>query len=498
MRNPNILIVDDDADTQAQLRGVLSKEGYTVDTAATGLAALGLVTRQIPDLVMSDLNMPELDGLSLLGELRSRGYDMPIILMTACGSLKTAVDGIRAGAFDYISKPFIVDDLRLIVRRALQLSQLSREKVQSDEQLRNPIRSETLVGSSPAVVSVYKSIARVAQTESTVLLEGESGTGKELIARAIHANSARNAAPFVTIDGGALTETLLESELFGHERGAFTGAVGVKKGLLEKAHLGTCFLDEVADLSPALQGKLLRVIQEREFRRVGGTTTMTVDVRIIAASKRNLSSLVQAGSFREDLYYRLNVVTLRIPPLRERMEDISLLAQYFVHMYGGSKRNRVTGISAEAMSVLTRYSWPGNVRELEHAIEQAVALTPHPIINPEDLPHAVQAAPEQAVAQARGWVTLAELERAHILRVLKHYDQDLGRSATILGIHRKTLLRKLRQFGLADGPRTTYVHPDILAAPLPTDSTSILFNPQESDHCSPQSIHRSFSGLPMQ
>lgn len=498
MRNSNILIVDNDADTQAQLRGVLSQEGYTIDTATSGRAALGIVTRQIPDLVMSDLNMPELDGLSLLGELRSLGHEMPIILMTACGSLKTAMDGIRAGAFDYISKPFVLDDVRLVVRRALQLSQLSREKGQPAEQLHNPIHSETLVGSSPAVVSVYKSIARVAQTESTVLLEGESGTGKELIARAIHANSARNAAPFVTIDGGALTETLLESELFGHERGAFTGAVGMKKGLLEKAHLGTCFLDEVADLSPSLQGKLLRVIQEREFRRVGSTTTMMVDVRIIAASKKNLSSLVQAGTFREDLYYRLNVVTLRIPPLRERIEDVPVLAQYFVNMYGGSKRKRVTGISGEAMSVLTRYWWPGNVRELEHAIEQAVALTPHPIISPEDLPHVVQAAPQQAVTQARGWVTLAELERTHILRVLKHFHQDLGRSAAILGIHRKTLLRKLRQFGVADGPRTTYVQPDILSAPLPADATSILFNQQESDHCPSQSIHRSLSGMSLQ
>ncbi|MBX3319084.1 MAG: sigma-54-dependent Fis family transcriptional regulator [Nitrospira sp.] len=473
MRNSNILIVDHDTDTQAQLRGVLSQEGYTIDTAPDGRAALGLVTRQIPDLVMSDLNMPELDGLSLLGELRSLGHDMPIILMTACGSLKTAVDGIRAGAFDYISKPFSLDDVRLVVRRALQHTQLSREPRQPENPLHHSIRAENLVGSSPAVVSVYKSIARVAQTESTVLLEGESGTGKELIARAIHANSARSTAPFVTIDGGALTETLLESELFGHERGAFTGAVGAKKGLLEKAHLGTCFLDEVADLSPALQGKLLRVIQEREFRRVGSTATMTVDVRIIAASKKNLSSLVQAGRFREDLYYRLNVVTIQIPPLRERMEDIPVLTQYFINKYGGVKATPVTTISPEAIDALTRYAWPGNVRELEHAVEQAVALAPHSLIYPEDLPHAVQTRPKPSSAQSRGWVTLAELERAHILQVLKHHQQDLGRSAEILGIHRKTLLRKLRQFGFADGPRTMYVHPDILSTLVPMDTTSM-------------------------
>jgi two-component system, NtrC family, response regulator AtoC len=480
--NPNILIVDDDKDTQAQLREILSREGYDIDTAANGQAALEVATRRAPDLVMSDINMPELDGLSLLGELRSRGYDMPVILMTAYGSLKTAVDGIRAGAFDYLSKPFIVNDVRLVVRRALEHMHLSRENQHVGDQLRNRCRSDTLIGSSPAVVSVYKSIARVAPTESTVLLEGESGTGKELMARAIHSNSARSSASFVTVDGGALTETLLESELFGHERGAFTGAVGVKKGLLEKAHLGTCFLDEVADLSPALQGKLLRVIQEREFRRVGSTTTMTVDVRIIAASKKNLSSLVQAGTFREDLYYRLNVVTIRLPPLRDRIEDVPLLAQHFVQVYGGSRPKPVTGISDEAMKVLTRYWWPGNVRELEHAIEQAVTFTPHPIIFPEDLPQVVQDAPMQAVEHARGWVTLAEVEREHILRVLKHH-QDLGRSAAILGIHRKTLLRKLRQFGLADGPRTTYLHPDILSALSSTDSPSINGNPQESTHC---------------
>ncbi len=481
MPHPTILIVDDDAETQSLLRDALLKEEYGVETAADGKIALDMAARQAPDLVISDINMPGLDGLGLLGELRSRGHDMPVILMTAYGSLKTAVDGIRAGAFDYLSKPFIMDDVRLVVHRALEHTQLSRQNQQLKEQLRDRYRFDNLVGSSPAVVSVYKSIARVAQTDSTVLLDGESGTGKELIARAIHVNSARSAGPFVTVDGGALTETLLESELFGHERGAFTGAVGSKKGLLEKAHLGTCFLDEVADLSPALQGKLLRVIQVKEFRRVGSTMTTTIDVRIIAASKKDLSSLVQAGTFREDLYYRLNVVTIRIPPLRERMEDVPLLAQHFVQIYGSSKPKPVTGMSADAISVLTRYWWPGNVRELEHAIERAVALTPHPIIYPEDLPHAVHTATVQTAAQAQGWVTLEELEREHIVRVLKHHHQDLGRSAAILGIHRKTLLRKLRQYGLANGQRTKYLPPDILSTPVHSEPSHEMSNPQELD-----------------
>lgn len=449
LEHSNILIVDDDAETLALLHEILSKEGYDISTAPHPRAALERIGERAPDLVMSDIHMPDMDGLAFLEQLRARQHDMPVILMTAYGSLKTAVDGIKAGAFDYLSKPFIIDEVRLVARRALEHKYLSRQNQVLRDQLKSRYRFDNLVGSSPAMVAVYKSIARVAQTESTVLLQGESGTGKELIARAIHANSARSAGPFVTVDGGALAETLLESELFGHERGSFTGAVAMKKGLLEKAHLGTCFLDEVADLSPALQGKLLRVIQEREIRRVGSTSSMTIDVRIIAASKKNLESLVKAGTFREDLFYRLNVVSIDIPPLRERAEDIPLLVQFFIQNYGATKDKPVSGVSPEAMELLIRYWWPGNVRELEHAIERAVALTPHSIICPEDLPGAVKTATVQTVAQAQGWVTLTDLERDHILRVLESHDRDLGRSALILGIHRKTLLRKLRQYGVA-------------------------------------------------
>lgn len=443
----HVLVVDDDEDTRGLLREILAKEGYDVETASDGKSALERITDRLPDLVMSDIHMPSLDGMSLLDELRNRHQDVPVILMTAYGSLKTAVDGLRSGAFDYLSKPFIVDDIRLVVRRALEHKHLSRQNEALKEQLRDRYRFDNLVGSSAGIVSVYKSIARVAHTDSTVLLQGESGTGKELIARAVHANSARSAGPFVAVDGGSLAESLLESELFGHERGSFTGAVASKKGLLEKAHLGTCFLDEVADLSPVLQGKLLRVIQEREIRRVGSNAPMNIDVRIIAASKKDLDQLVKAGTFREDLYYRLNVVTIQIPPLRERSEDIPLLTQYFIQMYGHKKSPPVTGIAPEAMSLLTRYWWPGNIRELEHAIERAIALTPQSVIFPEDLPQSIQTATVQAAAQARGWVTLAELEKDHILRVLEAHNQDLGRAAAILGIHRKTLLRKLRYFG---------------------------------------------------
>lgn len=449
LEHSHILIVDDNVETLFLLQELLSKEGYDIATAPHAQAALEQVHQRQPDLIVSDISMPDMDGLALLAELRAQQQDMPVILMTAFGSLKTAVDGLKAGAFDYLSKPFIIDEVRLVTRRALEHTRLLRRTEAGNEQALNGYRFDDLVGSSPAMVNVYKSIARVAQRDSTVLLQGESGTGKELIARAIHANSARSNGPFVTVDGGALAETLLESELFGHERGAFTGAVASKKGLLERAHQGTCFLDEVADLSPALQAKLLRMLQNHEIRRVGSTSSMTIDSRIIAASKRRLDSLVKAGTFREDLYYRMNVVSIDIPPLRERTEDIPLLAQFFVQKYGGSKDSPVLAVSPDAMHLLERYWWPGNVRELEHAIERAVALTPHTVICPEDLPDGVRNATVQTVAQAQGWVTLANLEREHIIRVLESHDRDLGRASLILGIHRKTLLRKLRLYGVA-------------------------------------------------
>jgi DNA-binding NtrC family response regulator len=454
-----VLIVDDDAETLELLTEILRKEGYAVATAGEGEAALALAAREQPDVVITDLNMPRMDGLALLAELRTRHHDTLVILLTAYGSLKTAVDGIKAGAFDYISKPFIVEEIRLVARRALEHKRVLRENEALREQLRDRYRFERIVGSSPGMVAVYKMIARVAQTDSTVLLQGESGTGKELVARAIHTNSARSGGPFVAVDSGALAETLLESELFGHERGAFTGAIAAKKGLLEKAHQGTCFLDEIADISPALQGKLLRVIQEREIRRVGSTEPTNVDVRIIAASNRDLKPLVESGKFREDLYYRLNVVAITIPPLRERAEDIPLLARCFVQKYGAGREKPVTGLAPEAMELLLRYHWPGNVRELEHVIERAVVLTPHSLIMPDDLPDVLRAAGTRPAA-TRGWVTLDELEQEYILRAFEAHRQDLGRTAEVLGIHRKTLLRKLRTYGAIAVPADEGIEAD--------------------------------------
>lgn len=442
-----VMVVDDDVETLALLREILVKEGYEVETAEDAETALQRLNEWQPELVITDIHMPGMDGLALLAAVREKEPDIPVVLLTAFGSLKTAVDAIKAGAFDYLSKPFIVEDIRLVVRRALEHKKLVRENRSLRGQLRELYRFDNLVGSSSGMVEVYKLVARVAGSDSTVLIQGESGTGKELIARAIHANSSRSNGPFVAIDTGSLAETLLESELFGHERGAFTGAVASKKGLLEQAHLGTCFLDEIADLSPVMQSKLLRSLQEREIRRVGSETPRAIDVRIIAASKKALKPLVEAGTFREDLFYRLEVVTIVLPPLRDRIDDIPLLSRYFVDKFGRAKDKPVTGLAPDTIPLLTRYAWPGNVRELEHVIERAIALTPHPIITPDDLPETIRTATVQDSARVRGWETLEDLEKHYIRRVLDAHQQDHGQAAAILGVHRKTLLRKLRQYG---------------------------------------------------
>ncbi|CAI4032337.1 Regulatory protein AtoC [Nitrospira tepida] len=447
---PRILVVDDDADTLLLLEEILTKEGYRVRTAEHAEAALSLASQEEPDVVVTDIQMPGMDGLALLAELQRRLPQTLVVLATAFGSLKTAVDGIKAGAFDYLGKPFVVDDIRLVVRRAIEHKRVINENAALREQLKERYRFDNFVGSSAGMIAVYKMIARVAQSDSTVLIQGESGTGKELVARAIHANSLRSAGPFVAVDAGTLAESLLESELFGHERGSFTGALTTKKGLLERAHSGTCFLDEIADISPTLQSKLLRVIQEREIRRVGGSDPISVDVRILAASNKDLKGLVDAGKFRGDLYYRLNVVTISIPPLRERADDIPLLAQFFAQKYGAAQGKPAIGISADAMDLITKYVWPGNVRELEHVIERAVVLTPHPVIFPEDLPEALREKPIADSQPRSGWVTLDQLERDYILRALAAHQQDQAKTADLLGIHRKTLQRKLRKYGLAE------------------------------------------------
>lgn len=444
----HILVVDDEAETRALLQEIMEKEGYVVRVAEDGHAALAMLHDFPVDLILSDIQMPGMDGIGLLGEVRTQFPETQVILLTAYGSMNTAVEGIKAGAFDYVSKPFVLDEIRLLAKRALEHKHILQENRSLKAQVQSAFGLESIQGKSSAMVNVYKLVARIAPTESTVLIHGESGTGKELIARALHNNGRRSSGPFVAVDCGTLTETLLESELFGHERGAFTGAVGSKKGLLELANGGTCLLDEIGDISPILQSKLLRVLQEREIRRVGGGEAIKVDVRIVAATNKDLQQLVREKKFREDLYYRFNVVTITLPPLRERTEDIPILAQFFLQKYGHIGTKHVTEISPKAMALLAQHDWPGNVRELEHTIERAIVLSPYSTIVPEDLPTAIASKTNSSAIKESGWKTLDQLEREHILKVLDAYKADEGQAAETLGIHRKTLQRKLKEYGL--------------------------------------------------
>jgi two-component system response regulator AtoC len=370
-------------------------------------------------------------------------------MMTAFGSIETAIGAIKEGAYDYVSKPFKLDEIKLTIRRALEQKRLVEENQLYRQELITKYKLENIVGRSSGMLQVYKTIARVADSRSTVLITGESGTGKELIARAIHFNSSRAAKPFVAVDCGALAETLLESELFGHVRGAFTGAVVNKKGLFEEADGGTCFLDEIGDISAAMQAKLLRVLQEHEIKKVGGTDTIKIDVRIVAATNKNLEELVEEKKFREDLFYRLNVVTIHLPPLRERAEDIPLLADHFLRKYMGENKKNVSQISPEAMEFLLTYGWPGNVRELENVIERSVTLSHRSVILPDDLPRRIRAEKKGDLAQTLpSHLPLAELEKIYIQKILEEAGGKKKKAADILGIDRRTLYRMAARFGL--------------------------------------------------
>jgi DNA-binding NtrC family response regulator len=377
------------------------------------------------------------------------------VLLTSFGSLEGAIEAIKQGAYDYLAKPFKKEEIKLVVQRSLDHSQLVRENTRYRDELKGREDWSPLVGSSPAMLEVYKLVARVSEGRSTVLLQGESGTGKELIARAIHANSPRREKPFIPVNCGALPDTLLESEMFGYEKGAFTGAVGTKAGLFEAANGGTLFLDEIGDLSPALQVKLLRVMQDQEVRRVGGTTSLKVDVRIIVATNRDLEQFVKEGKFRDDLFYRLNVVRITLPTLAERKEDIPMLAHHFLQKYAGGSARAVRGFLPDTMALLKQYRWPGNVRELENAIERAVSLSHGPLLTPDDLPAALrqfgsQFGDKTEVSDQHDEVclTLEEVEKRHLIRVLKETKGNKVRAAKILGIDRRTLYRMAERFGL--------------------------------------------------
>jgi two-component system response regulator PilR (NtrC family) len=383
---PRILVVDDEPSMRDMLRIVLRRDGYDVVVAENGRTAIEVLRRQPFDLLLSDIRMPDISGVEVLRTAKDENRDIVAFMMTAFASTDTAIEAMRLGAVDYFTKPFNMEELRLKVRQHLEVSRLKQENVLLKRALNTSYAFSNIIGRSEAMLAVFKMIETIAKTNSTVLVTGESGTGKEMVARAVHYNSARRERPFVALNCGAVPETLLESELFGHMRGAFTGADSNKKGLIEVAERGTIFLDEIGEMNATMQVKLLRVLQERRFRRLGGTDEVQADIRIIAATNQDLPKLVAEGRFREDLFYRINVIPVRLPALRERREDVPLLAEHFLVKYAAQMEKSVTSISREAHALLADYSWPGNVRELENVMERAVALEQTPVVLPESLP----------------------------------------------------------------------------------------------------------------
>jgi len=443
-----ILIVDDVADASAALAELLRDRGYLVETARDGFKALPKLKEFAPDLLLTDLRMPGMDGVSLVRRAREIDPDTVAVVMTAYGSVDTAMEAMRHGAIDYVTKPIQVDALLRVIEPALDQRHARRSAMGSGAHPVGMDRLDDMVGASPVMQGVFDTVMQVAPSRASVLITGESGTGKELVAAAIHRHSARHGGPFVRLHCAALAETLLESELFGHERGAFTGAAARREGRFHQAHGGTLFLDEIGEISPSTQIKLLRFLQEREFERVGGNKTIKVDLRIVAATNRDLHASVRDGRFREDLFYRINVVTVDVPPLRHREGDIPLIAAHFLHLYAVQNQKRITGFTAEAMERIVRYSWPGNVRELENAIERAVVVCRDPQIRAEDLPAAIHVHPgtTRSGGPAVPGATLAEIERHAILATLEHTGGCTSRAAAILGISPRTIQYRLREY----------------------------------------------------
>ncbi|MFN8009389.1 MAG: sigma-54 dependent transcriptional regulator [Terriglobia bacterium] len=448
-KNSKILVVDDDRSALDSLAEVLEREGYQVFRATSGREALETLASRELDLVLTDLRMRELDGMKVLEVVRSTRKELPVIVMTGFASMETAIDAIHKGAYDYLSKPFKLDHLRVLVKRALEQARLCRELQRLESAVQDSSSESEIIGHSPEMVEVYKIIARVAPLQTTVLIQGESGTGKERVARLIHKTSPRRNGPFKAINCGALTESLLESELFGYEKGAFTGATGSKVGLFEAAQEGTCFLDEISNTTPALQMKLLRVLEEREVLRVGSTESIKVDVRVIAATNRPIEAMIRSHEFREDLYYRLKVVTLNLPPLRDRRGDIPLLLDYFVNRYAKAS-SRTVAIQDSVYPMLSLYAWPGNVRELENSVERAIALNSSGVLTPEDFPEEIRTpdGPPPGAATLLSLVTMAEKEKEYVLEVLAATGQNMSRAAEVLDIDRRTLYRILERHGV--------------------------------------------------
>jgi len=444
----NILIVDDEKIMQESCCRVLEKEGYTVSSADSGEAALEQCDRKSFDLVLLDLKMPGIGGIEALKRLKEMDPEMTILIMTRYPSIETAVRAIKLGAYDYITKPFTPDTLRFAVSRVLERKTLIVENQHLRQQLRSKNETDTIIGESQIMRSIYELVRRTAPTDSTVLITGESGTGKELVARAIHNYSLREEREFVTVDCSSLVETLLESELFGHVKGSFTGAIQAKYGSFELANGGTFFFDEVGNLSLDIQAKLLRVIQEKEIKPVGSEKTIRVDVRILAATNQDLRQAIAKRTFREDLYYRLNVVPIHIPPLRERKEDIPLLVKHFLKKYNKKREIPVVRVEPDTLKLLMNYGWPGNVRELENAIERALILEDGDTLLPRSFSWFVEGKrPKKSGVEDKVY-NLAELEKQHIKRVLDETKGHRSQTANLLGIDRKTLYQKIKKYGL--------------------------------------------------
>ncbi len=454
MNNNNsrtILITDDDTAHRTMMKVNLAESGYTLLEASDGDEVLPLLQQNHVDLILLDMKMARMDGLATLSALAEAGYEVPVIVITAFSSVETAVEAMRRGAFDYVAKPIDIDELNIAINKALDFHRLHEENEQLKDRLQERFSYSNIIGNSQVMQEMFSTLSLVAPSDATVLLTGESGTGKELVANALHENSSRRDFPFIKVNCAALHENLLESELFGHEKGAFTGASEQRKGRFELSHKGTLFLDEIGDMSLQTQAKILRVLQEGEFERLGGNRTMNTDVRLVAATHKDLQSMVGEGTFRQDLYFRLSVVPIELPPLRERSGDLPELSNYFLKKYANKNNKDIKGFHPEVLNHFIRYQWPGNIRELENTIERAVILCLGENITARELPHnlfpegtktAVPPLPQEGF-------TLRDMERELIRSTLDRAEGNKSKTAKILGVARQTLLNKIKEYGLS-------------------------------------------------
>jgi two-component system NtrC family response regulator/two-component system response regulator HydG len=442
-----ILVVDDEKNTREALSKILREDGYDVVAAADGYQAMDVITRDTPDLILADLKMPGMDGIELLSRARLKGFDIPFVLMTAYGTVETAVKAMQKGAEDYLTKPVNMEELEIQIKKILFKSRLLQETKDLREQLRDKYKFENIIGNSPQMQSIFKTVEQIAASRATVLITGESGTGKELIASAIHQNGDRADKAYVKVSCSALSENLLESELFGHEKGAFTGALFTRQGRFEIADGGTLFLDEMGEISPSTQVKLLGFLQDREFERVGGNKRMKVDVRLIAATNKDLEKAVEEKTFRQDLYYRLNVITIQMPPLREKIMDVPLLVDHFIKKYSEENKKQFDGISPDALALLMAYDWPGNVRELENMVERAVVMCNQQVIGRQHFPLVAGAGESdiRGIPPIPG-SSLEDIEKYAIQRTLEAVGGNRTRAAEILKISLRKIQYKLKEY----------------------------------------------------